>query len=106
MKGKSEGFKSITAFVVGDPLIRTERIATMFIRCITLNGPILFYHSLIGLVLPDIKPVPIFQYGTKWVLKVVYIKHLLMVISFHLSSKVWPASPASCQGRWSYFMTI
>ena len=47
-----------------------------------------FYHSLIGLVFPDIKPVPIFQYGTKWVLKVVYIKHLLMVICFHLSSKV------------------
>ena len=57
---------------------------------------ILFYYSLIGLVLPDIKPVPIFQNDTKWVLKVVYNKHLLMVICFHPSSRVWPASPASC----------
>ena len=69
----------------------------MFIRYIALNGIyILFYHSLIGLVLPDIKPVPISQYDNKWVQKVVYIKHLLMVICFHPSSRVWPASPASC----------
>ena len=47
-------------------------------------------------MLPDIQPVAVFQYDTKWVLKVVYIKHLLMVICFHPSSGVWPASPASC----------
>ena len=47
-------------------------------------------------MLPDIQPVAVFQYDTKWVLKVVYIKHLIMVICFHPSSGVWPASPASC----------
>ena len=49
------------------------------------NWSILIYRSLIGLVLPDIQPVHIFQYDNKWVLKVDYIKHLLMVICFHPS---------------------